>query len=218
MTTSLTPPPALQGPSHGDGRKKSRKKQWTAAVALLAGAGLLSAGGYAAVQSDLLVKSGVFSVDAAPMADPMDLKVDNAAEFTKKVTLKGMKKGSKVSYDFTLRNKGNAEDIANLVLKSATAKSNGQAVSEDLARALDIKVQKKGTTAPQDSLYDGDLYGLMNAGSKKALSVDLPKGGKKAAEFTITVSFAGNMDDETIAAVAGKSLDSIDFTFRGSGK
>ncbi|MFJ8311893.1 MULTISPECIES: hypothetical protein [unclassified Streptomyces] len=214
MTTSLTPP-THQVPAQGDGRKKSRKKQWTAAVALLAGAGLLSAGGYAAVQSDLLVKSGVFSVDAAPMADAMDLKVDNAEEFAKKVTFKDMTKGSTVSHDFTLRNKGNREDIKQVALKSATAKSNGQPVSDALGMALNVKITKKGS---HTTLYKGDLYGLMHGGKGRVLDVDLPKGGKKAAEFTITVSFADNLGDAELAEASGKSLDSIDFTFRGTGK
>ncbi|MFI6683193.1 TasA family protein [Streptomyces sp. NPDC050485] len=211
MTTSLTQP-THQGPVQGDGRKKSRKKQWTAAVALLAGAGLLSAGGYAAVQSDVLLKSGVFSVDAAPMADPMDLKVDNAEEFTKDLTFKDMKKGDTVSQDFTLRNKGNAEDIKKLTLKSVTAKSGGQPVSDSLAKALAIEIRDK---ASGKVVERGTLHSLINSGRPlMSIDVDLPKGGQKAAEFNLKVIFI----DVNGAAAAGQSLDSIDFTFRGSGK
>ncbi|MBD0746148.1 TasA family protein [Streptomyces sp. CBMA152] len=219
MTTSLTPPPA-QGSVEGDGRTKmSRKKQWTSAVALLVGAGLVSAGGYAAVQSDLLVKSGVFSVDAAPAKDPMVLTVDNAAEFAQKVTFKNMKEGDKVSHDFTLTNKGNRADIAKLALQAATAKSNGGKVPEALADALEIQIHPKGDTSLGKMLFKGDLTSLLDgSGLRNVVGTDLPAGGKKSAEYTITVSFADNLDDDAIKAAAGKSLDSIDFTFRGLGK
>ncbi|WP_306317081.1 MULTISPECIES: hypothetical protein [unclassified Streptomyces] len=200
-------------------KQRSRKRTLMASSAVLAGAALLAAGGYAAFTSSAILGSGRFSVTDTPGGGQPGtdaeavLLANGQKKSTVNLSLQGLENNSQrsTSDKVAFTNGGTGADavpIEDLVLQDVSI--NGAAASTELQQALTVEFVLDSGSQNERS-YTATLADLVNNPGGFQQDVKLDPSEASSSDWTFRVTPA---DDLTSAA--SQEIDSVSLTFTGT--